>query len=220
MRSRFEDFAECFPTYVEEDRNGASATFNSIADYIEAQNFVCSVYLYFTVYQTQSCSQRDLEKLFNEYNVRENIDNLHQIVLEAKDRNASGDSRKDSWKEDLDPRVAVSARTIPRLEAEAQQLRERLVAVRHSITQQRTIIHATFKLEEENRQLQATIDENNQATATANERAQGLLDTLDEVSNYNATDRFDLTNEHRPVTHGRGWTPIKWKDGLSKLRNH
>ncbi|KAF8347719.1 hypothetical protein F5887DRAFT_881147 [Amanita rubescens] len=142
----FEDFAECFPTYVEEDRNGASATFNSIADYIEAQNF------------------RDLEKLFNEYNVRENIDNLHQIVLEAKDRKASGDTRKDSWKEDLDPRVAVSARTIPRLEAEAQQLRERLAA-----------------LEEENRLLQATIDENNQATATANERAQGLLDTLDET---------------------------------------
>lgn len=46
MISRFEDFAECFPTYVEEDRNGASATFNSIADYIEAQNFVRSVYIY------------------------------------------------------------------------------------------------------------------------------------------------------------------------------
>jgi hypothetical protein len=78
--------------------------------------------------------------------------------------------------------VAVSARTIPRLETEAQQLRERLAAVRHSINQQRTIIHATFQLEEENRLLQAAIDENNLATATANERAQGLLDTLDEVS--------------------------------------
>ena len=183
MRSRFEDFAECFPTYVEEDRNGASATFNSIADYIEAQNFVCSVYLYFNLMHIRPPhSQRDLEKLFNEYNVRENIDNLHQIVLEAKDRIASGDIRKDSWKEDLDPRVAVSARTIPRLETEAQQLRERLAAVRHSINQQRTIIHATFQLEEENRLLQAAIDENNLATATANERAQGLLDTLDEVS--------------------------------------
>jgi len=36
----FEDFAECFPQYVEEDKNGSSATFNSISDYIEAQNFV------------------------------------------------------------------------------------------------------------------------------------------------------------------------------------
>ena len=39
--SSFEDFAECFPLYVEEDKNGSSATFNSISDYIEAQNFVC-----------------------------------------------------------------------------------------------------------------------------------------------------------------------------------
>lgn len=51
MRYRFEDFAECFPTYVEEDRNGASATFNSIADYIEAQNFVRSVHIYFNASQ-------------------------------------------------------------------------------------------------------------------------------------------------------------------------
>ena len=51
MRYRFEDFAECFPTYVEEDRNGASATFNSIADYIEAQNFVRSVYIYINASQ-------------------------------------------------------------------------------------------------------------------------------------------------------------------------
>jgi hypothetical protein len=39
----FEDFAECFPLYVKEDKNGASATFNSISDYIEAQEMVCSV---------------------------------------------------------------------------------------------------------------------------------------------------------------------------------
>ncbi len=49
---RFEDFAECFPLYVEEDKNGASATFNSISDYIEAQDFVwqCSVHLIFSAY--------------------------------------------------------------------------------------------------------------------------------------------------------------------------
>lgn len=40
LSQRFEDFAECFPLYVEEDKNGASATFNSISDYIEAQDFV------------------------------------------------------------------------------------------------------------------------------------------------------------------------------------
>lgn len=69
---------------------------------------------------------------------------MHRIVLEAKDRIASGETRKDSWKEDLDPRVAVSARTIPRLEAEAQQLRERLAAVRH-INLQRLIVLIHFQ---------------------------------------------------------------------------
>ena len=39
----FEDFAECFPLYVESDKNGSSATFNSISEYIEAQNFVSSM---------------------------------------------------------------------------------------------------------------------------------------------------------------------------------
>ncbi|KAF8631904.1 hypothetical protein AX15_002162 [Amanita polypyramis BW_CC] len=142
----FDDFAECFPTYVEEDRNGASATFNSIADYIEAQNF------------------RDLDKLFKDYNVQENIDNLHRIVLEAKDRKASGEVRNDAWKEGLDPRVAICARTIPHLEAEARRLRERLAT-----------------LEEENRQTRATIEENVRGRREANERSKELLDKLDNI---------------------------------------
>ena len=74
--------------------------------------------------------QRDLDKLFKDYNVQENIDTLHRIVLEAKERKALGEVRKDAWKEDLDPRTAVCARTIPHLESEAERLRERLAAVR------------------------------------------------------------------------------------------
>ena len=42
---RVEDFAECFPLYVEEDRNGSSATYNSISDYIGAQAIVSILYL-------------------------------------------------------------------------------------------------------------------------------------------------------------------------------
>ena len=38
---RFEDFAECFPLYVEEERNGSSAIFNTISEHIERQNSVC-----------------------------------------------------------------------------------------------------------------------------------------------------------------------------------
>ncbi|KIL69439.1 hypothetical protein M378DRAFT_21594 [Amanita muscaria Koide BX008] len=140
----FEDFTECFPSYVEEDRNGASATFNSIADYIEAQNI------------------RDLDKLSKDYNVQENVDTLHRIVLEAKERKASGEVSKDAWRQDLDPRTAVCARTIPQLESEVQRLRESLVA-----------------LETENRKLQATVEENTKATDAANQRSKDLLDKLD-----------------------------------------
>jgi len=44
LGARFEDFAECFPLYVEEDKNGASATFDSISEYIESQNVVCALF--------------------------------------------------------------------------------------------------------------------------------------------------------------------------------
>ncbi|PFH51923.1 hypothetical protein AMATHDRAFT_141374 [Amanita thiersii Skay4041] len=139
----FEDFAECFPTYVEEDRNGASATFNSIADYIEAQNF------------------RDLDKLFKDYNVQENIDTLHRLVLEAKDRKARGETRKDSWNVSLKPQTAVSARTIPILKSEMQRLQETLATV-----------------QEENRQLQSEMEEHVAGEHLAYQRASELLDKV------------------------------------------
>ncbi|KAF9461527.1 hypothetical protein BDZ94DRAFT_1196078 [Collybia nuda] len=142
----FEDFAECFPLYVEEDKNGSSATFNSISDYIEAQNF------------------RDLDKLFKDYSIQENIDILHRVVNEAKDRKARGEIGKDTWKEDLEPRVAVCARTVPLLESEVKRLRETLA-----------------KIEKENHELQAQVERNVQTTQEANERAAVLLDKLDAV---------------------------------------
>jgi hypothetical protein len=129
---RIEDFSECFPLYVEEDKNGSSATFNSISDYIEAQNFVCAL-----LYQKTCCNtahihstKRDLDKLFKDYNVQENIDVLHKLVTDAKGRKTQGELGKDVWKEDLEPRVAVCARTMPILDAEVRRLREQLAEVR------------------------------------------------------------------------------------------
>lgn len=61
--------------------------------------------------------------------MQENIDILHKIVNEAKDRKAKGEAGKDVWKEDLEPRAAVCARTVPILEAEVKKLRETLAAV-------------------------------------------------------------------------------------------
>lgn len=74
-------------------------------------------------------SQRDLDKLFKDYSIQENIDILHRVVNEAKDRKATGQIGNDVWKEDLEPRVAVCARTVPILESEVKRLQETLAEV-------------------------------------------------------------------------------------------
>ncbi|ESK94868.1 hypothetical protein Moror_14141 [Moniliophthora roreri MCA 2997] len=141
----YEDFKECFPLYVEEDKNG-STTFNSIGEYIESECL------------------RDLEKLFEDYNVQENIDTLHRIVNEAKDRKANGEARNDVWREGLEPRVATCARTVPLLEAEAARLRQTLATM-----QARTS------------RVQAELEETVKATEDADARTNELLDQLDIV---------------------------------------
>ena len=67
--------------------------------------------------------------MFKKYNVQENIDILHKIVTDAKDRKLVGDARKDTWREHLDPKVAVCARTIPVLNSEAARLRDLIAKV-------------------------------------------------------------------------------------------
>ncbi len=49
-------------------------------------------------------SQRDLDKLFNDYNIQESIDTLHKVVNDAKERKSRGEDGKDAWKDNLDPR--------------------------------------------------------------------------------------------------------------------
>ncbi|KAJ7606123.1 hypothetical protein DFH06DRAFT_1019497 [Mycena polygramma] len=104
----FQDFAECFPQYVEEDKDGAMQTFNQVADYIESAN------------------KRDLEKLFQEYDLQNNIDILDKMVGEAKTRKASGNIGPNVWKENLHPHSAVCGRTVPILQAQAKRLQESL----------------------------------------------------------------------------------------------
>ncbi|KAH6915844.1 hypothetical protein BKA70DRAFT_471368 [Coprinopsis sp. MPI-PUGE-AT-0042] len=142
----FEDFAECFPLYVQEDKNSASATFTSISDYIESQTI------------------NDLDKLFTDYNVQDNVDKLHKIVTDAKERRTKGETRQDAWKEDLDPRVAVVAKTAPVLEKEVQRLKELLA-----------------ESEAVNRQIQDELEETVQETDENNRRALHLVDQLDEA---------------------------------------
>lgn len=84
--------------------------------------------------------KRDLDKLFKDYNVQESVDTLHKIVTEAKERKLQSLEPKDAWKPDLDPKIAVSARTIPVLNSEAERLRVLVAQVcldrfrRHGIT--------------------------------------------------------------------------------------
>lgn len=74
------------------------------------------------------------EEVFAEYNVKHNIDILHAIVTEARARKQSGEIGNDVWKEDLQPRAAVRARTVPLLENEAARLRATLEKVWDSVT--------------------------------------------------------------------------------------
>ncbi|KAJ7097840.1 hypothetical protein B0H15DRAFT_822938 [Mycena belliarum] len=103
---QFEDFAECFPQYVEKDKDGAFQTFTQVADYIE------------------SADKRDLDDLFGAYDLQNKIDILDNIVSEAKARKASGEVVPNVWTEDLHPRSAIRGRTIPILDAQAKRLRD------------------------------------------------------------------------------------------------
>jgi hypothetical protein len=78
-------------------------------------------------------------KLYEQYDVPKNLDTLHQVVTEARARRQQqqrGESDagggRDIWRADLQPRVAVRARTVPALEHERDLLRARLADVRIS----------------------------------------------------------------------------------------
>ncbi|KAG7444426.1 uncharacterized protein BT62DRAFT_952212, partial [Guyanagaster necrorhizus] len=144
----YEDFAECFPTYTEEDKEGFTAIFNQISDYIESQSF------------------RDLDRLFRTVNVQENIDILHYIINKAKERKEAGMERNDEWREDLEPRVAIAARTIPKLEEENARLRE---------------ILSQMRIEQENSALNAQLQDRAKRTDEVDEQTLRLLKTLDEI---------------------------------------
>ncbi|THV01300.1 hypothetical protein K435DRAFT_963632 [Dendrothele bispora CBS 962.96] len=142
----YADFAECFPLYCKEDRNGSMAAYNHISEYIETQ------------------INRDLETVFEQYSLQDNLDSLHQTITEAKQRQADGTAGKDVWREELEPVGLVCARTVPDLEAEAKRLRE-----------------AVAEMEEANKHLGIELEESTDATREANARSTALLDKLDEV---------------------------------------
>ncbi|CAK5274002.1 unnamed protein product [Mycena citricolor] len=103
--SSSEDFAECFPEFVEEDKDRAMRIYNQVADYIESEN------------------QRNFEALFNEYDLQNKIDILDKMVRDAKTRKASGDLGPDVRSDEMRPQSAVYGRTVPILRAEIARVR-------------------------------------------------------------------------------------------------
>ncbi|KAG6332660.1 hypothetical protein ID866_6428 [Astraeus odoratus] len=143
----YEDFQECFALWCKEEPHGAEGIFNAISRHMEDQIHA-------------SC-----EALFKDFNVRENINTLHSVVTDARARKQRGDiHRKDLWKENLDPRAAVRARSVPLLQAETDRLRATLK-----------------KLEEENVSLYEQTQKNTDREREATEQIQELLVLVDDV---------------------------------------
>lgn len=64
-------------------------------------------------------------------NLKQCIDDLHAAVVDAKLRKQRGEVRSDIWREDLHPRAATRARTVPLLENERERLLAELQEVFH-----------------------------------------------------------------------------------------
>jgi hypothetical protein len=63
------------------------------------------------------------------YNTSEAIDRLHAIVDEAKKRKVAGVDVPNAWREDLPPRNAIAARTVPVLKKEVEWMKAKLALV-------------------------------------------------------------------------------------------
>ncbi|KAI0630834.1 hypothetical protein C8Q77DRAFT_1135434 [Trametes polyzona] len=142
----YEDFAECFALWCDEQPENAATIFNLVSSRLESSI-------------TENC-----EELFKKYNVRENLDNLHAVVTAARARKQAGYDGKDVWREDLQPRAAVRARTVPILEKERDRLRAEL-----------------SQLTEENSELQSQMQRNVHEKEQADADAAKLLDLMDQA---------------------------------------
>ncbi|KAH9857318.1 hypothetical protein C2E23DRAFT_807505 [Lenzites betulinus] len=142
----YEDFAECFSLWCDEQPENAATIFSLISGRLESSI-------------TENC-----EELFKKYNVKENLDNLQAVVSTARARKQTGYDGKDVWREDLQPRAAVRARTVPLLERERDRLRAEL-----------------SQLTDENSALQSQMQRNVHAREDADADTAKLLDTLDKA---------------------------------------
>ena len=84
--------------------------------------------------------QEATDKFFDDISLKQCIDDLHAAVVDAKLRKQKGEVRPDIWREDLHPRAATRARTVPLLERERERLLAELQEVL-SLTSFAAIVH-------------------------------------------------------------------------------
>ncbi|KAH8097015.1 hypothetical protein BXZ70DRAFT_943956 [Cristinia sonorae] len=160
----FEDFSECFSLWCEEEPAASATVLNTIVQHME----------------TDITSRVD--ELLTQFNVKESLDRLHAVVTEAKARKRMGEPYEghDLWRENLPPRAAVRARTIPVLEKERDRLKGMLA-----------------ELDDSNMRLQSEIQENVRAREDADAETAALLDLLEQ-----ATAKWDEV----PMDEIESWT--------------
>lgn len=132
------------------------------------------------VSSTHALPQEATDRFFDDINLRQCIDDLHAAVVDAKLRKQKGEARPDIWREDLHPRAATRARTIPLLERERERLLAELQEVSHRSSSSITA-HIQPQLENENLELQGEIASNVRQFDKNEKEAGSLLDVLDEV---------------------------------------
>jgi len=122
--------------------------------------------------------EQQTEAMLTQYSAAEAIDTLHKCVLEAKEAQKNGTEPKDAWRDELAPRIAVRARTVPVLEEERDRMRKDLE-----------------NLEQENLRLIAELKEQKREREAADGEAVRLLDALDEtVRVFASVQEGDLVN--------------------------
>ncbi|KII87251.1 hypothetical protein PLICRDRAFT_42888 [Plicaturopsis crispa FD-325 SS-3] len=143
----YEDFSECFELWCKEQPDGANAVFNAVSAHMETE------------------IAKRCDETAEAYAFRENIDILHAVVTEARERRRRAEhGSKDVWRETLQPREAIRARTVPLLISERDKLRAWLK-----------------ELEEENRGLQAQVVANVRSREGVDAKADVLLGIIDDA---------------------------------------
>ena len=107
---------------------------------------------------------------------------LHGVVTEARARRQRGETPgADRWREDLQPREAMRARTIPTLERERDLLRARLAQVRRPKKTCRQRFTLIAQMEKENMELYDQVQENVAAQERTDAKTAEMFAFFDEV---------------------------------------